>query len=261
MTRITLVQLTDCHLFADPDASLRGIATWPRFTATLQALERLAPQFDLLIITGDVAHDEILATYQAVARELVPWSDRLRIVPGNHDNRSALWQAFPQACGRVDDRIAFVQRFEHWSVFGLDSHQPGQLSGRLGPAQLRWLDEQLAATAPQPAAIFLHHPPVDIGSAWLDRIGLEDRDELKSVLERHSHVRLVLTGHVHQQLTCKLGDACLLTTPAVGPHFRPRTKELEILPHAPSLRIIELDDDSGWSSQVLSVEPPTAMDT
>ncbi len=254
VTSLTIVQITDCHLFADPAVRLRDVATWPRFQATLTALRTQVPQADLLVITGDTAHDELEATYRAVRRELGDWCPRLRIIPGNHDQRSALQAVFPEACRFQADRIVFEQCFEHWLLIGLDSQKPGTLPGRLGDEQRDWLAGQLESHPALPTLLLLHHPPVSIRSAWLDRIALEDASELRALLQRHPQVRLLLTGHVHQQFSAKFGGACVLTTPAVGPHFRPRTEELEILPHRPSYRIIELGPAGDWSTQVMDAE-------
>jgi hypothetical protein len=65
---------------------------------------------------------------------------------------------------------------------------------------------------------------------------------------------MLLTGHVHQQFSASFEEACVLTTPAVGPHFRPRTKEVEIMPHRPSYRVIELGAAGEWSTQVVDAE-------
>jgi len=62
---------------------------------------------------------------------------------------------------------------------------------------------------------------------------------------------LICCGHVHQETASSLAGATVLTTPAVGPQFRPRTAELEIDPGPPAYRLIELYPGGEWSSQVL----------
>jgi Icc protein len=252
--RLTIVQITDCHLFDDPATQLRGVATWPRFQVTMQAVRQQVPQADLLVVTGDTAHDEIEPTYRAVRAELSDWCQHLRIIPGNHDQRTALHEVFPEACQFLDDRIVFEHRFEHWQLIGLDSQKPNSLPGLLGSAQLSWLADRLRAQPELPTVLFMHHPPVPIGSAWLDRIALEDAGQLRDVVRRHPQVQLLLTGHVHQQFSARFERALVMTTPAVGPHFRPRTKEIEILPHPPSFRVIELSAAREWSTQVVDVD-------
>ena len=246
-----IVQITDCHLFSDRHQALRGIVTWPRFTAVLDDIRRRVPEVDLLVVSGDSAHDESLATYQAVHGELADWIERVRIIPGNHDQRQALRDLFCGSAAELEDRVAFLVQWNHWQVIGLDSHRPGELPGSLETQQLNWLSAQLAATPHLDTILFLHHPPVNVQSPWLDKIGLLDAAKLANVLQSYSQVRLVVCGHVHQELTATLSGVTVVTTPAVGPQFKPRTDQLEIEPSPPAYRIIELQEGGNWSTQVM----------
>jgi Icc protein len=248
-----IVQLTDCHLFAEPDKALRGIVTRPRFQAVMNDLRTRIPDVELLVFTGDTAHDESAATYTAVHTEIADWNDRVRIVPGNHDDRRLLREVFPQAVGIHDRRNAYHDASDDWQVIGLDSQIPGELPGLLGADQLEWLNSRLTAVL-LPALLFVHHPPIPVHSPWLDRIGLQDAADLERIVEHHPHVRLIVTGHVHQELAGSLAHATVLTTPAVGPQFRPRTTELVIDDLPPAYRVIELHPDGRWSTQVLRCE-------
>jgi 3',5'-cyclic AMP phosphodiesterase CpdA len=127
-SRLQVIQLTDCHLFADPSIELRGMFTWPRFQAVLKDIRHQFAGADLLVLTGDTAHDELQATYEVVRGELGPWCDRLRIIPGNHDNRSAITRVFPEACSVSGDRVTFDMRWKNWQLIGLDSQLPGEVA-------------------------------------------------------------------------------------------------------------------------------------
>jgi len=248
-----IVQLTDCHLFADPTQTLRDIATWPRFTEVLSKVRQQVPEVDLLVLTGDTAHDEVLETYVSVRNEFTDWAGRVRIIPGNHDNRAALRNVFPDPTDGPIGRVTFQIQWDDWQVIGLDSQQPGELAGSLGPDQLDWLRNELETTSEKKSTLlFLHHPPIDVHSAWLDKIGLQDRSALEQLVVDHPHVRLIGSGHVHQEVVGSLGLTTVFTTPAVGPPFRPRTAQLEIDSRPPAFRLWELFNDGSWSTQVLS---------
>ena len=90
-----VVQLTDCHLFADPERAMNGVVTRPRLELVLDDVRTSVPDFDLLVVTGDTASDEALATYEAFREALGDWVPRLRIVPGNHDDRAFLQSVVP----------------------------------------------------------------------------------------------------------------------------------------------------------------------
>jgi Icc protein len=248
-----IVQITDCHLFADPSRELRDIATWPRFLAALRAIDQQVPDCDYLVMTGDTAHDEEPATYEAVRQVLGDQMQRVRIIPGNHDDRASLRSIFPEACGHDGQRVTFHVRWADWQMIGLDSHLPGETSGRLGDEQRAWLGEQLTQSQKRSTLLFLHHPPIHVQSPWLDAIGLEDAADFERLLRDCPHVRLICCGHVHQELAASLAGATVLATPAVGPQFRPRTEQLEIDPGPPCFRLIELHGDGQWSTQVLRV--------
>lgn len=254
MTRdapLTIVQLTDCHLFTDSHGSVREITTRPRLRRVLEDIRARLAHFDLLVVTGDTAHDEAEATYEEFRAELGDLVDRLRIVPGNHDDRAALRRSFPALTEEIGDRVGFSLETDDWLVIGLDSQLTGEEAGGLGSRQLARLDERLAADPARNAILFLHHPPIRVGSAWLDRIGLLDADALETVLERHPQVRAVVTGHVHQKATGRCGGADVHTSPAVGPQFRPRTVTLEIDPAPPAYRVVELHSGGNWSTTVV----------
>lgn len=250
-----IVQITDCHLFADPQQPLRGIVTRPRLVAVLDDIRRRVSELDLLVLTGDTAHDEAASTYDAVVELLTDWCDRVRIIPGNHDDRGCLRTCFPQATTGPAGRITFQQAYDGWQVIGLDTHKPGELPGRLGPEQLAWLRGCLHASQ-LPTLLFCHHPPIMVHSRWLDTIGLEDTGDLEGILRDHPQVRLIVTGHVHQECAGSFAHAAVLTTPAVGPQFRPRTGELVIEDARPAYRVLELEADGRWSSQVLRPAAP-----
>ncbi len=247
----TIVQMSDCHLFADVDATLLGTPTRPRLHQVIEEIDRRSPHFDLLVVTGDTAHDESRETYDAFAAELGERVERLRILPGNHDHRGSLLEVFPNACAGVDGGVTFRAESAGWILIGLDSQRPGVPAGELGTTQLAWLQTMLEASPTTDTILFMHHPPIGVGSEWLDAIALQDAAALGSMLEGHPQVKIVLTGHVHQEASGLLGRVRVLTTPAVGPQFRPHTDGFEIEPGPPAYRVVELTPGGAWSTTVV----------
>ena len=148
----------------------------------------------------------------------------------------------------------FVHDLSRWRLIGLDSHRPGELSGELGVEQLAWLDEQLGSEPSRPTGLFVHHPPISVNSAWLDRIGLVDADSLLTVLRRHAQVRFVSCGHVHQERSAVLGSIQILATPSTGVQFRPETAAFEVDVADPGYRVFNLVPDGQFQSWVERVE-------
>lgn len=105
-----IIQNTDCHLFADR-GELRGVATWPRLEAVLAEIRDRFSDCDCLVVTGDTAHDEIEKTDLAFRQLLCDLTDRLLLIPGNHDNRKAIASVFPKRCRLNAGHLTFQHEF------------------------------------------------------------------------------------------------------------------------------------------------------
>ncbi|WP_304525977.1 metallophosphoesterase [Halomonas sp. I5-271120] len=181
-----LVQVTDTHLHADPEARSRTGFPLRQLHAVLEHAQAKRP--DVLLVTGDVSQDETLMSYahaqEAFASLGCPWF----WLPGNHD-QPELMVEHRELNGEVD--------LGHWRLLLLDTRVNGQPHGELGQAKLQALAEHLEGDE-RPTMLVMHHPPVAIGSAWMDAIGLHDREALWQTLAAYGQVRAILCGHIHQ---------------------------------------------------------------
>ena len=218
---VRVLQLSDCHLLGDPEATLNGVPTAASLREVL-AFIAANQEFDLLVISGDLAQDEQLQTYQLLRKMLGEWVTRLRVIPGNHENRDFIRQTFPEITDGSEDLLNFSLKLGGWRLIGLDSHVPGQVWGSIGEGQLEWLKRELALDSRCPTVLFVHHPPISVKSPWLDRIGLAEPSALVKIIDSSPQIRLVCSGHVHQEFAGRLGEAEVLTTPATSFQFRPK---------------------------------------
>jgi Icc protein len=201
-----LLQLSDPHLLADPRGCYRD-------RQPLALLERALLQVgrqphDLLLISGDLCQDETWQGYVRLRRLLerrgqlglppVP----VALLPGNHDHPALLRAAL----GRQAQIAPAVVERQGSRLVLLDSHRAGCVGGWIGKPQLAWLAAQLAAAPHAPTLVAVHHPPVPIGDAGMDAIGLHDGPSLLAVLRELPGVRAVLFGHVHQHWQGLLPD-------------------------------------------------------
>ena len=77
MLSTRILQLTDLHVFRDPDARLRGIPTFQLLCDVVKHIKQSGEEFDFVVVTGDHTHDELQESYSAVRQVLSPWLDRL----------------------------------------------------------------------------------------------------------------------------------------------------------------------------------------
>lgn len=254
-----ILQITDLHLMADPRAELKGVCTRETLQAVLDVVRRDFSSAERLIVTGDLAHDELRETYVALREMLGDWLPKLRLIPGNHENRDFMGKVFGDQVAVVDDRNVFADSIGDWRLIGLDSQLPGEVRGQLGEAQRDWLARELAAEPLQPTAVFLHHPPLKVGTGWLDEIRLEDADSLLDLLSRHPQVKFVCCGHIHQEMTVVRSNTLLLTTPSTCVQFLPETDKLIPDSVPPGFRVFDLESDGSFRTRVVRVPIVTGV--
>ncbi len=242
-----LVQITDTHLRARPSLSW-GVDVDAGLAAVLAAVR--ARGADALLLTGDLVHDEGEAAYARLRGLIAATGLPALCLPGNHDDATRL-----AAC--CDDtgplRLARAIALGGWRLVALDSSVPGEPGGALGDAELARLAAQLEAHPATPTLVALHHPPLAIGSPWLDTMMLADADALFAVLARHRQVRAVAFGHIHQQFEAEHGGLRLLAAPSTCVQFRPGTAEPETDPLPPGYRWLDLHPDGRFETGVARV--------
>ena len=251
MTITRILQLTDLHVFRDPAARLKGIPTFELLQDVVEFIRTSGEPYDYVVVTGDHTHDELPESYSAVRNVLSPWIDRLFQVPGNHDDRAVLRSVFgDRVAGLGDEQINFSFRAGSWLCLGLDTHVPHSVPGLIESDQIKWAKKQVSSSDAKCVALFLHHPPVNVGSQWMDPIGLAGKEMLQEWFAEEARIRLVCCGHVHHEFRCVLGHTEILTTPSTGIQFSPSgsTPTFEAAP--PGYRIIELRDEDYSTSVV-----------
>ena len=124
---------------------------------------------------------DLLASFEASYRWLAEALDappRLACLAGNHDDVQHLATALP---------MPKSLEMDGWRIVLLHTGVPGEDGGHLSESELSFLEETLSAVT-QPTLIALHHPPVALGSRWLDAIGLSNAGEFWRLVERHQQL-------------------------------------------------------------------------
>jgi 3',5'-cyclic AMP phosphodiesterase CpdA len=121
-------------------------------------------------------------------------------IPGNHDAREAMREAFAGHAGIGTDGpfLNIAGETGGLRLIGLDTTIPGRIEGLLCDERLEWLDARLSEAPQQPALVFMHHPPFETGLTRMDGWRCGNGDGLARVLVRHRQVVHVLCGHVHR---------------------------------------------------------------
>jgi len=209
---LLIAQLSDPHIVANARLCLNIIDTASFLREAVETLNRLNPQPDVVIISGDLVNDGRVNQYEHLRVLLGALNPGLRanllLMPGNHDDREHLRQVFPEHrelfpdVGASDStapvRCDFVRDLAGRDgqdrdrqdlstgpgaeetatgaatlrLIALDTVIAGEPGGDLTESQLRWLEEQLGEFPERPALVLLHHPPFATGIAHMDACGL-----------------------------------------------------------------------------------------
>jgi 3',5'-cyclic AMP phosphodiesterase CpdA len=242
MAAFTLAHLSDPHLPPLPAATLRELAgkralgylNWTRnrrkvhrrevLDALMSDMQAQTPNH--IAITGDLVNLALEAEFEPARTwlESVGTTDRVTVIPGNHDayvratqHRFAeVWRDY-LGSDEASDGVTFpsLRRRGLLALISLSSAVPTpplMATGWLGRSQLDALDRILARLAAEQAfRVLLVHHPLRSDSRTKR---LTDSSELLALLNRHG-VELILHGHDHVHSTIWI-DGPAGKIPAVG---------------------------------------------
>ncbi len=244
---LLLVQLSDTHLFADPSQLQHQWCNQASFDAVLADVRTQVT--DAVLATGDLVQDESALGYARLATALHKLKLPVYYLPGNHDDPQRLHTAFAPLGEAAPARVLLGG----WQLLLLDDHLPGQAAGEIPQAQLDQLAYWLVHH-PEPALIALHHPPVSVGSRWLDALGLRNGPTLLKLAALHPQVRAIVCGHVHQALDMGVNGVRILAAPSTCRQFLPHSEHFAEDPAAfPGYRRLWLHADGRLHTDVVRV--------
>ncbi len=246
-----LVQLTDSHLFGEPDTAMLGVNTDASLRAVLRQIEADGKHPDLLLATGDLSQDGEAASYRRFATILGEAEGlaraQIRCLPGNHDQPAVLRQELAQWSAPVTDVGA-------WRVVALDTTVPGSNAGHLPDGQLDLLEAALAEAPGRHTLIAMHHNPMQMDSHWHDSMMIDNPQALFKRLARWPQARVLLWGHVHHEFDRRRHNLRMLATPSTCFQFSIRDGKHVVDNMAPGYRWIKLYQDGSMATGVRRVQ-------
>jgi Icc protein len=228
-----------------------------RGTVTQDSLQQVLDHYNAgdwnaerALITGDLIQDDTAEAYDRFRELLLPLNMRMHCVPGNHDVRD-LMRAI---CVRPPFSYCAKEEIGDWLLVGLDSCISGEAGGEVTADELARLDEIVAASNAKHIMVCLHHPPILLGSAWLDTVKLKNGDELLQRLQQSGRVRLLVFGHVHQPYDGEHSGIRVIGTPSTCRQFKPGSDDFAVDERSPAYRHIELAADGSINTQLIWID-------
>lgn len=247
---VRLIQMTDSHIFANQEGCLLGLNTRDSFEAVADRVTKEEWRPDALLATGDLSQDASPESYQYLAEYFKVLDIPTFWLPGNHDNPETM------ALYLNNDRV-FTEKqilLGDWHIIMLDSAVKGKVHGQLAEAQLNFVKRALAEYPSKNTLIALHHQPFDVGSKWLDQIGLKNNQEFKEIVDNHSQVKGVVWGHIHQETQQMIDGVLWIATPSTCVQFTPKSEDFSAGTEAPGYRYLNLYPDGKIETLVHRIE-------
>lgn len=214
-----IAQITDTHIVKEGDHWLNepATATSARLTKAVSHINALTPLPDVVLLTGDASDTGSEAAYFHLKELLKPLKPPVYIIPGNHDQRETLRQAFKdQSYMPKEGFIQYVVDGYPVTLIGLDTLIEGKDSGILCEERFLWLKKEMEKDG-KPKIVFMHHPPAKTGYRLFDSILCQVPDGFEEYIRGRKELVTVLSGHFHHFCLSSYGNKPCFIAPSVAP--------------------------------------------
>nr|WP_275975071.1 3',5'-cyclic-AMP phosphodiesterase [Shewanella gaetbuli] len=251
---VRLIQITDPHLFADPESKLLGVNTAKSLQAVIDTFLSSSDEADLLIASGDISQDYSSTSYHNFVQQIASAKLPCHYLPGNHDDPRMM------ALHMQGDNVFGQQRIiaGDWQILMLDSTVRGKPGGYMGEVQFELIDAAIEAEPHKHVLLVMHHNPILMQCSWLDQHCMANGDEFIQRVTQYPQVKGLLWGHVHQQVNKQHagphGKVEFMATPSTCIQFKPLSDHFALDGVQPGYRLLELRCDGSIRSDVYRVQ-------
>ena len=254
---VRIVQVTDPHLFADPEAQLLGVNTAQSLGAVLNTISAVNYPAHFMLATGDISQDYSIQSYHNFVNATSSLGLPCHYLPGNHDDPRImnLHMQGPNMFGQK--RILAG----NWQIIMLDSTVRGRPGGHMSESELALIESAIAAEPDRHALLVMHHNPILAGCAWLDQHCMDNGEEFIAAVSQYPQVKGLLWGHIHQNIESAhqgpQGLIKLMATPSTCIQFKPKSPYFALDALQPGYRLLELRTDGSILTNVYRVPGET----
>lgn len=244
---LRIIQISDTHLYANPQRALLGVNTKESFQAVIDLLQKEKGKIDFILHTGDISQDYSQESYLQLVEMIKDFNVPVYCIPGNHDDPEMMAQVYPRDNVTIQKNIIV----KNWQFILLNSHKPGAVEGYLEPSELKFMQECLLAYPDHQSIVAFHHHPTPMGMKWLDRLWLTNADELWDAVAKHKNVHTILFGHVHQAFEKKVNNIPCYAPPSTCIQFNNKQDHFGLENIPPGYRLLELYDDGKLQTAIV----------
>ena len=245
-----IAQISDTHIDLNHHNSAQRLRDMERVVTAINALD---PGPEVVIHTGDIAHNGTAEKYEAALDVLKNLSVPLYAAAGNRDDRTLIRANF--ATGRnLMSGMDFLQyEVDDYPVrlIALDTVSRESNMGDYCEERAQSLACALNASADKPCALFMHHPPFEVRESryrW-QYVSHDAVERLSDVIGGHNHLVGLFCGHSHRQSSGTIAGVPVGTVPSVAIDLRlgdfPKAAEA-----APVFHLHHYRPDAGFETEL-----------
>ena len=249
-----IAQISDTHVSLEtPDAD-RRLRDFARTVADINALD---PAPDVIVHTGDIAHNGRQDEYAEAVATLANARAPVYVLAGNKDNRARLREAFADHGYLVpgSDFVDYAVDDYPVRLIALDTLSSRSNKGDFCHERVRRLIDMIDGETTKPIAVFTHHPPFEV-MVGPDRLHFETPDKmatLRQALQHSGRVVAVFSGHVHRPAAGHVGSIPATVTPCVATTLR-RGEYPADMKTSPVYQVHRFDPVWGFATETRIVE-------
>ena len=243
---LAVLQISDIHLLKEAYHKMLGINTEHYFLEVLRQAFSEGTHYDVLLLTGDLVQDACEKSYQRLSQHLQFLPIPVICLPGNHDNVALMEQSLNS--GNVSCQKQYL--IHNWQIISLNSQIPKGPGGYLEEDELIMLEDYLSNNPQYLTIVAVHHHCTLTYSEWMDTMIIGNRERFLNLLARYPQVKLVIHGHIHQELEERIDNLLILGAPSTCFQFTPKSYNFSLDQTAPGYREIRFYADGHVESTV-----------
>jgi len=212
-----IVQISDTHI--DPE-DLKVSSRILELERCVSDINRIDPPPDVVIHTGDIAHNGTSSKYKEILRILGKLCCPLYIAAGNRDDRAEIRLHFPQKRYLLPDSPFVQYSVEGFAVrlIAIDTLSDTTNKGNFCKVRADSLRRTLVEDCIKPTVIFMHHPPFEIKESkypW-QYDNQEAIATLGNAINGQDNVVRLFCGHSHRDATGMISGIPASCVPSVA---------------------------------------------
>lgn len=244
-----IVQISDTHI--DPEHD-NGPARLHDLEACVADINSLDTAPDVVIHTGDMAHNGNDEKYQLAFDILQKLKPPLLACAGNRDERSLLRERLNigRPLNADSQHLQYVVDDFPVRLIALDTLNDQSNQGGYCQDRADSLSAWLSSNTTKPTAMFMHHPPFEVTESKfpLQYDPWEGAERLALALKDQHHVVRGFCGHAHRDATGSVEGIPFSCVPSIARDLR-LGEFLPELENVPLYHIHTFDDVDGFRTE------------